>query len=697
MIRRLHHVQLLGRREQLLETVESLQRAGVAEVTPSGAPTGSADKAADPVADPAANKGEDRMARRDLLARVQRLLEWAPSDASLARESPRRSADAAPVDPRDADVNIATLELEVESLRGAQASLEEERDALARYVDVLAQLETLVPELTSLSDAELELLGLAMTALVLDDPAGAVVGLLETQLRQLAGNGFMLRSTDAGRARGCLLVVARDRLPEVLGLMGADEISRVEVPEDYAHLSLHTTLVRMRARLVDLQADLDAVRADLDALWLREAPGLRAAARALLVLTERDAAVAAAALSERTFLLRCWVRADRRREVREQLDRDGLADVAVVDAPAGEVPGPSPVELTGRAAWSPYRRLVGFLSWPSPNGLDPTGLMAIFLPFLFGVMVGDVVYGAALAGIGWWLRHRARTHDRGGVEGGVMDDAGRVLIAGGAWAVLWGVMFGEALGSLGNMWGMPALWFYRGGPEALEPLLLFAVALGWSHIVLGLTLGLVTALRRGDRHRTLEVGGTLAVLLGATAAIAATILNAPSWVTLAALVPAVVGLVATSSVHGPIGALLGPLELIGTVGNVLSYLRVAAVGLASVYLANVANELATELPLLIGLFVAVLLHLLNLGLAAFSPMVQALRLHYVEFFSKFHDGEGQAFQPLGAHGALNPRALLTPPRDRPLGPLLTPTFDPVGVPPHGTTNGVRIADATHER
>ena len=143
------------------------------------------------------------MTRRDLLSRVQRLLEWAPSDPPLARELPRPGADAAPVDPRDADVNIATLELEVESLRGAQASLEEERDALARYVDVLAQLETLVPELTSLSDAELELLGLAMTALVLDDPAGAVVGLLETQLRQLAGNGFMLRSTDAGRARGC--------------------------------------------------------------------------------------------------------------------------------------------------------------------------------------------------------------------------------------------------------------------------------------------------------------------------------------------------------------------------------------------------------------------------------------------------------------------------------------------------------------
>ncbi|WP_121250814.1 V-type ATPase 116kDa subunit family protein [Nocardioides ferulae] len=246
-------------------------------------------------------------------------------------------------------------------------------------------------------------------------------------------------------------------------------------------------------------------------------------------------------------------------------------------------------------------------------------------------------------------------------------------------------MFGEALGSLGNMLGMPALWFYRGGPAALEPLLLFAVALGWTHIVLGLVLGLVTSLRRGDRHRTLEVGGTLAVLLGATAAIAAAVLGAPSWVIAVALVPALAGLVATSWVHGPIGALLGPLELIGTVGNVLSYLRVAAVGLASVYLANVANELALELPLVVGLLVAVLLHLLNLGLAAFSPMVQALRLHYVEFFSKFHDGEGREFRPLGAHGALAPR----PHPDPPPGPT--------GVPPNGTTSGVRNLDAIHER
>jgi V/A-type H+-transporting ATPase subunit I len=95
------------------------------------------------------------------------------------------------------------------------------------------------------------------------------------------------------------------------------------------------------------------------------------------------------------------------------------------------------------------------------------------------------------------------------------------------------------------------------------------------------------------------------------------------------------------------GLLTGPLELLGSFGHVLSYLRLAAVGLASVYLAGVANTLAVSVPLLLGVFVAALLHLLNLALAAFSPMVQSLRLHYVEFFSGFYEGGGRAFKPFG--------------------------------------------------
>ncbi|WP_104171210.1 V-type ATPase 116kDa subunit family protein [Cryobacterium sp. M23] len=109
----------------------------------------------------------------------------------------------------------------------------------------------------------------------------------------------------------------------------------------------------------------------------------------------------------------------------------------------------------------------------------------------------------------------------------------------------------------------------------------------------------------------------------------------------------VVGLVLVMSLHGTLGLMMAPLELLGAIGNILSYLRLAAVGLASVYLAIVANELATVGPLWLGIIVATFFHVLNLALAGFSPMIQALRLHYVEFFSKFFIGGGQAFIPFG--------------------------------------------------
>jgi V/A-type H+-transporting ATPase subunit I len=111
------------------------------------------------------------------------------------------------------------------------------------------------------------------------------------------------------------------------------------------------------------------------------------------------------------------------------------------------------------------------------------------------------------------------------------------------------------------------------------------------------------------------------------------------------------GIVLLVTGRGALGLVMGPLEFVGTLGNVLSYLRLAAVGLASTYLAMVANELSVLGPIWLGVFIGLFFHVLNLALASFSPMIQALRLHYVEFFSKFYEGGGQPFRPFGGRAA----------------------------------------------
>jgi V/A-type H+-transporting ATPase subunit I len=230
-----------------------------------------------------------------------------------------------------------------------------------------------------------------------------------------------------------------------------------------------------------------------------------------------------------------------------------------------------------------------------------------------------------------------------------------VLALGGGWTVVFGVLYGEALGSLGHSLGMPALWFYRGGPTALEPLLLFSLAIGMFHVVVGLLIAAWTAARGHHPRQLASKTGTLLVLVGLFGLAGVIVSGLPDAFLTPAVAALLVGVVAACASQGALGLLVGPLGLLGTLGNVLSYLRLAAVGLASTYLAEVANALGARGPLLLGVLVATLFHALNLALAAFSPMVQALRLHYVEFFGQFHEGGGRLFAPLGGTPASAPQ------------------------------------------
>jgi V/A-type H+-transporting ATPase subunit I len=92
---------------------------------------------------------------------------------------------------------------------------------------------------------------------------------------------------------------------------------------------------------------------------------------------------------------------------------------------------------------------------------------------------------------------------------------------------------------------------------------------------------------------------------------------------------------------------VAPIELLSTLGHVLSYARIMAIGTASVMLAVVANRMVGALgSVLVGSLFALLFHLVNFALGVFSPTLHALRLHYVEFFGTFYSPGGQQYRPL---------------------------------------------------
>ncbi len=586
------------------------------------------------------DRGETPPDLADLIARtdaVMALVDQSATGTALSDSALRTTLD-------HLEPQVAKLLAEEEELRG-------EAEALPRSVEALDALQPLVPELGRLNDRQLANLGLASMALVLDDPDLRIVPELSRQLAELLGRGHLMVTSAAtpGSPVGCLLVLRRGDLPEVDALLGTERIVEVGIPAAYAGKSLRATVEAMRERLAALPGERNRVQAQLAATVKPVAGSLHATIATLRARAERALAATQADLSARTFILRLWVPTKQTARVEQALaDRLGQA-VAVERLDTDARAEDQPVLLRNRPGWQPFQQLVGLLSWPARRDLDPTGLTALALPLFFGVMVGDVVYGAILLAAGWWLRsHWAKNS--------TISEVGRVMLLGGAWTVLFGILYGEALGSLGHSIGMPALWFYRGGPTALQPLLLFSLAIGLVHVVLGLLLGVWTA-ARGHQHRHLASKvGTLLVLAGLFGLAGVAAAGFPAEVLTPAVAALVVGIVVACVSQGALGLLLGPLDLLGALGNVLSYLRLAAVGLASTYLAEVANQLGARGPLMLGVLVATLFHALNLALAAFSPTIQALRLHYVEFFGQFYEGGGRLFAPLGGSVARGPES-----------------------------------------
>jgi V/A-type H+-transporting ATPase subunit I len=221
-----------------------------------------------------------------------------------------------------------------------------------------------------------------------------------------------------------------------------------------------------------------------------------------------------------------------------------------------------------------------------------------------------------------------------------------VFILSGVCATVFGLLFGEFLGNLGEHWGLHPILMDRA--HLFLPLLFIAVGIGFAHIMVGLFLNLIVSLRNGDGK---HFASSLATILSLTGLVSV-VMGAAGFFPQGKVFGGSLLLVGIPMIVLSEG-LLGPLEFLKTFGNILSYARLMAIGVSSVILAQVANSIGglTE-SLILGVLVATVFHALNFALGVFSPTIHSLRLHYVEFFSKFFQPGGKPFDPFRRYSTL---------------------------------------------
>lgn len=614
MIVPMARVDVVGPRAALPRALAVLQDAGVIDLrAPALGARGGAEESG----------GERLRAQRARLAGLAEALTAAP-----AASVPPPAGPGSP----ELDAWLDRLEGELAAIEARRAALVAERADVAQRVAIVSAVAPLHHDLPADQAPELY-------ALLLEDDA-ASLALLEGEVRALAGGSFALQARPLPDGRmGVLLVIPRARSRALAELLGGRGVRALPPPAGCTGGRVVDVLLWLARREVALPAELaaeDARRADLLA---RSAAPVAAAAAAV------DAALGRAEASERcggtahAFVLSGYVPVDRVAALRARAEAELGPGVAVLTRPPKRAEWPDvPVVLRNRPAVRPFERLLGLVPLPRYGSLDPTPWLALTFPLFLGLVLGDLALGAAGAVAALAVR-------RGAAPGSARRDFATVALACAACAAAFGLLFGEALGELGAHLGLRPLVLDR--RRALTAFLGLTVAVGVAHVALGAGLGVVAALRGGARREALARAARLALLCAGAVAGAAQAGLLRAGARDPALAAAGVALAVAIAAEGP----LATLELALGLGNVLSYTRLMALGLASVMLAEVANRLATSLrPLAAGLALGALLHAVNFTLGLLSPSIAALRLHYVEFFERFYEAGGTPYRPFARAG-----------------------------------------------
>ena len=326
-----------------------------------------------------------------------------------------------------------------------------------------------------------------------------------------------------------------------------------------------------------------------------------------------------------------------------------------------------PIKLHNNWFAKNFEVLTGMYGMPVYDEFDPTPVLGPFFMLFFAMCMGDAGYGIVLMLIALFMKLKMQGTSLGkmyrliGFLGGMTFFVGLFL----------GTFFGMSIleASWTPEW-LKALcvdgWFPGGKIAGFPVQMVLAVAIGVLHICLAMIIKTINYTKRFGFSKTVStwgwttliVGGIIVIALGMTEILSEV---AFKWVIIAlAAVSSLAIFVFNTPGRNPLvnigSGLWDTYNMVtGLMGDVLSYIRLYALGLAGGMLGNAFNIMGTMIldipvPGVNWVFCIVILifgHVLNLAMSCLGAFVHPLRLTFVEYFKNSgYEGTGLKYNPL---------------------------------------------------
>ena len=323
----------------------------------------------------------------------------------------------------------------------------------------------------------------------------------------------------------------------------------------------------------------------------------------------------------------------------------------------------TPIKLRNNKFTQLFESLTGMYGWPNYGEFDPTPILAPFFLLFFAMCMGDCGYGILLIIIGLLIAKKK-------LNIAMFEGLGPIITVLGVGTTVVGFFLGTFMGiDLYNAEWMPQALknvMIKGNVMGYDIQMVLAICIGVFHICLAMVVKAICYTKQFGFKENIATWGWLLLVVGGliVAILGLTILpeNVFKWALIAVgAVSALAIYIFNTPGRNPlinIGAGLWDTYNMATgiLGDVLSYIRLYALGLAGGMLGAAFNNLGlmvmggtTEgatwqwLPFVL---ILVLGHVLNLAMSALGAFVHPLRLSFVEYFKNAgYEGKGTLYQP----------------------------------------------------